>query len=178
MFRKLIKKLNNFRLTAIIMLCVSGVAALYSLGSFFLYHFAGDLDALSEGAFRNVGFTNTEKGPYVGMVLFFMAIISFFTCVFICYSLVPFIKNKEKLTPKKGLLLAGFVSAFFEIALIVLMIVLLATNPPHSDPSHYAAWKALLIVSLPLGFASAIGSLLYLVPFLKCDFYMPQIKRD
>ena len=178
MFRKIIKKLNNFRFTAILMACLSGLAAFYALASFFLYHFAGDLDPQSKGLIRNVGFTSTESGPFVGMVLFLAAILSFFTSIYVVYSLVPFIKNKDKIVPKKGLLIAGFVSAVFELVLFVLMIVLLATNPPHESETADVVWKVLLILSLPLGLVSTVGTGLYLIPFLKCDFYMPEIKRN
>ena len=178
MLRKIIKKLNNFRFTSILMACASGLAALYALGSFFLYHFAGDPDPQSKGLIRNTGFSDTLNGPYVGMVLFFAAIITLFISIYVAYSAVPFIKNKEKLNIRKGLLLAGFVSAVFELLLFILMIVLLVKNPAHESATATAVWKALLIVSLPFGLVSTIATGLYLVPFLMCDFYMPEIKRD
>lgn len=178
MFRKIIKKLNNFRFTAILMACASGLAALYALGSFFLYHFAGDPDPVSKGLIRNVGFSDTPNGPYIGMVLFFAAIITLIVSLYIVYSTIPFIKNNDKVAIRKGLLLAGFISSIFELLLFVLMIILLVKNPHHEKESVYHLWKALLIVSLPFGFVSTIATGLYLVPFLKCDFYMPEIKRD
>ena len=72
----------------------------------------------------------------------------------------------------------GKVYKAIKLALFIIMIVLLATNPPHKDPNAYNTWVALLITSLPFGFLSIVGSGLYLVPFLKCNFYMPEIKRD
>ena len=170
MFGKIIKKLNNFKFTATLMAIISGVAALYSLGSFFLYHFAGDIDPNSKGLIRRVGFSNLEGGAaaYLGMILFFFALISFFISVFIVYSVVPFIKNQEKTTPRRGLLLAGFISAIFELGLFIFMILLLAKGEPNT--------KVLIIVSLPIGIASIIASGLYLIPWLKCDFYMPKIE--
>ena len=175
MFSKIIKKFNNFRFTSIFMACASALTGLYALGSFFLYHFSGDLDPQSKGLIRNTGFSNA---PIVGMVLFFAAIIALFVSIYVVYSCVPFIMNKDKLTIRKGLLLAGFVGSVFELLLFVLMIVLLIKNPPHESASTYATWKALLIVSLPFGLVSICATAFYLVPFLKCDFYMPEIKRD
>ena len=168
MFRKIIKKLNNFKFTAIVAGIISGVSALYSLGALFLYHFAGDLDAKSRGLIRHVGFSNVENGAMLGMVLFFSALIAFAISAFIVYSLVPFMQNKEKNNPRKGLLLAGFVSAIFEFVLLIFMILLLAKGEPNT--------KVLIIVTLPIGFASTIASGLYLIPWLKCDFYMPKIE--
>jgi len=177
MFRKVIKKLNDFRFTAILMTIISGVAAVYSLGSFVIYHMAGDLDEQSKGLIRNVGFSSTPKGPYWGMILFLVSFTALFISIFLVYSLIPYIKNKEKLYPRKGLLLAGFVGAFFELFLFVLMIVLLATNPPHANHTTDVIWKVFLIISLPFGLASTIGTGLYLIPYLKCDFYMPAVKQ-
>ena len=168
MIKKIIKKLNNFKFTAAVMAIASGVAALYALVSLFLYHFAGELEP-PKYLVRFVGFANVENGAYLGMILFFAAVISFFISIFIIYSLIPFLKNKEKVTPRKGLLLAGFVSGIFELVLIVFMILLIALDKPNT--------LVLIIVSLPFGFASMAGCLLYLLPYLKCDFYMPEIKR-
>ena len=168
MVKNLIKKLNNFKFTSIVMAIVSGVAALYALASLFLYHFAGELEP-PKYLVRFVGFSNVENGAYLGMILFFAAIFSLFISIFVLYSLIPFIKNKEKVVPKKGLLLAGFISGIFEVVLIIFMILLIALDHPNT--------LVLIIVSLPFGFASAAGCLLYLLPYLKCDFYMPEIKR-
>lgn len=177
MFNKIIKKLSNFKFTAILATIISSVAGVYAIASLFLYHFAGDVDD-RKGLTRLVGFTSTEKGPYVGMVLFFMVLFTVILSIYVIFNCLPFIKNKEKLLPKKNLLVVGSVSAVFELALFIIMIVLLATNPHHKDPNAYNTWVALLITSLPFGFLSIVGSGLYLVPFLKCNFYMPEIKRD
>ena len=176
MFRKVIKKLNDFRFTAILVMIISGVAALYCLGSFFIYHLAGDLEE-PKRLIRQAGFSNINGGAYIGMVLFLVAITSLFISIFVVYSLVPFVKNKEKLFPKKGLLLAGFISSIFEFILFVLMIVLLATHSPHASHTADVIWKVFLIFSLPFGLASTVGSCLYIIPYLKCDFFMPPVKK-
>ena len=170
MFRKIIRKLNNFRFTAVIACIISGIAALYSLGSIFLYHFAHDIDP--EINVRQVGFS-TMKAPtsqYLGMIFFFMAVLSLFISIYVAYSMVPFIKNKEKVSIRKGLLLAGFVGSIFQFALIALSLVMLLKDNPNT--------KVWIIVSLPFGVLSAIGSCLYLIPFIKCDFFMPAIKQQ
>jgi len=170
MFRKIIKKLNNFRFTALLMSCISGLAGIYSLVSFFLYHFAGDLEEVppdeeTEYLARIVGFSSR---PYLGMILFFMAVATLIISILVVYSLVPYLKNKEKLTPRKSLLITGFVSAFTQLGLLILMIVLVATETPNTAVGIY--------LTLPLGVLSIIGLALYIIPYLKCDFYMPEIK--
>ena len=165
MLRQMIKKLNNFKFTALLVLIISGVAALYALGCLFMYHFAGPIDP--EIQVRQVGFTGVQGGQYLGMFLFFMAILTLFISIYVAYSMVPFVQNKEKTNPRKGLLLAGFVSSIFEFVLIIFMIILMAIGHPQT--------LVAIIVTLPFGLASMIGSCLYIIPWLKCDFYMPAI---
>ena len=167
MFRKIIKKLNNFKFTATLVAIISSLAALYSLGSIFLYHFAGDIDPTSKGLNRFVGFANLPNGALLGMLLFLAAIVALFMSIYIAYSMAPFIKNNEKVSPRKGLLLAGTVSAVFQLILVIFMILLLAKGKPNT--------KVGIIITLPFGILLTIASALYIIPYLKCDFYMPEI---
>ena len=183
MFRKIIKKLNNFNFTAKVMAAISSVAGFYSLASFFFYHFAGDLD--KKGNNRTPGFSSeafvkydrlgraipgSNIGLYLGFILFVACLISLITSILVVYSLVPYIKNREKLLPKKSLLMTGFVGAAFQLVVIVLMVLLAAKENPHTE---VGIW-----LTLPLGIVSFVGVCLYLVAYLKCDFYMPEIRRD
>lgn len=182
MFRKVIKKLNNFRFASIAMAITSSVAALYALLSLVFYHFAGDLD--ESGLVRKTGFSSEKfikvnelgdavkggnVGSYLGFILFTAIVITLVTGIMVAYSCVPYIKNKEKLTPRKGLLITGFVGSIFELVVIVLMIIMAVAEHPHTE---LGVW-----LSLPFGLLSMAGTCFYLVAYLKCDFYMPEIKR-
>ena len=165
MLKKIIKKLNNFKFSALIMSIVAGVGSLYSLGAFFLYHFAGPISEDDE-LVRVVGFSSR---PYLGMILFFMAIISLFIGIFLIYSFIPFIQNKEKVIIRRGLVLAGFVNAFFEFLLCVFMLLLVILENPITELA--------IILTLPIGILASVAYGLFLIPYLKCDFYMPEIKK-
>ena len=169
MLRKIIKKFNNFRFTAIVSAIVSGVAALYALGSLFLYHFAHPYN--EEIKVRDVGFIYLEKpmGAILGMLLFFFAVIALFISIYIAYSMVPFIKNQNKIAPRRGLMLAGFVAGIFELALVIFMILLIVLDNPQT--------KIGILIALPFGILSMIGQLLYLCLFLACDFFMPAVEQ-
>ena len=104
------------------------------------------------------------------MFLFLTSLAVLIISLYIVYSLIPFIKNKEKLIPRRGLLIAGFVGAPIELVLIVLMILLALFDKANTA---IGIW-----VLLPVGLASTAATSLYLWPYLKCDFYMPEIKRD
>ena len=169
----MIRKLNNFRTTAIIAAIISGVAALYALGSFFLFHYAGDL-VEGEMYIRQVGFYNYEIGEknvggILSFVVFLSIIVTLICGIVVAYSMFPFIKNKEKLTPKKSVLLFGFVGGIFNLILVGLMILLISTKPLTSVG---------LIITLPFGILSTIGSLLYLLPYLRCNFFMPAVNKQ
>ena len=166
MFKQIIKKLNNFRFTSILASIISGVAGVYALASLFLYHFAGELEP-PKYLIRHVGFNDR---PYLGMVLFFGILGTLVCSIIVVYLSVPFIKNKEKLTPRKSTILTGFIGAPFELLTIILMIVLAASEHPQTE---IGIW-----LTFPIGLLSMCGTALYLLPYLKCDFYMPEIKRD
>lgn len=180
MIKKIIKKLNNFRFTAIVMTIISSVAAVYALSSLLFYHFAGALD--EDGLVRATGFSSekyikvnelgkatTNVGSYLGFALFVAILITLITGIMVAYNCVPYLKNKEKLLPRKGLLITGFVGSFFELVVIVFMILMAVTEHPYTE---IGVW-----LTLPLGILSMIGTCLYIVPFLKCDFYMPEISK-
>lgn len=168
MLKNIIKKLNNFKFSALVMSIVALVGSVYSLTSFFLYHFAGDI--METGAtvdlMRKVGFFDR---PFMGMFLYFMAVISLFIGIFLIYSFLPFIQNKEKVIIRKGLVLAGFVNAFFEFLLCVFMLLLVILENPKTELA--------IILTLPIGVLASIAYGLFLIPYLKCDFYMPEIKK-
>ena len=171
MFRKLIRKLNNFKVTGIISAIISGVAAVYALISFFMFHFAGDLVpgkpyARQVGFYDRVNAAGDPIGGYLSFIVFLGFIVTLICGIVVAYSMKPFIQNKEKLVPRKGILLAGFIGGVFELVLVVMMIMLLGEAPKTSVG---------IIISLPFGILSAIGQLCFLLPYLKCNFFMPEV---
>ena len=170
MFRKLIKKLNNFKFTALVAAIISGVAAVYGLFSFFMFHFAGDL-VPGEPYIRQVGFYYNEAGGLLSFLVYLGFIMTTICGIVVAYSMVPFIQNKEKLMPRKGVLLVGVVGGAFELLLVILMTLLLFEE---DAPKTMVG----IIISLPFGLLSAAGTICYILPYLKCNFYMPEVKKD
>lgn len=165
MFRKIIKKFNNFRLTAAVTMGTGILAALYALGSFLCYNFAGDI---VDGV-RDVGFDSTNTGKILGMILFLIALGALIIGIIVAYCLIPAVKNTEKVTIKKGYLVVSFVGAFFVLALMVMMILLIILDEPKT-----LAW---IIVSIPFGVISIAASVFEFILYKKCDFYMPEIAK-
>lgn len=167
MFRKIIKKLNNFKFTSLLAMCISAVTGLYAIFSFAFFHFAGDL-LENENYIRAVGFYNKPNGGLLSLLLFLFAFLSLILAIVVVYGSWPFVKNQEKMAPRKNNLMLGFVAGVLEFGLVVLMIALLAEHPNTLVG---------IIITLPFGILSMIGSLLYIIPWLKCEFYMPEIVR-
>lgn len=170
MFRKLIKYLNNFRNTAKIAACISAIAAVYGLVSFFMFHYAGDL-VPGERYIREVGFYYNDNGGILSFIVYLGFIMTLICGIVVAYSMVPFIKNKEKMVPRKGTLLVGFIGGVFELLLVIMMILLLLEEDAPKTSIG-------IIISLPFGILSAIGQLAFLFPYLKCNFFMPEVKKD
>lgn len=167
-YRAVVKKLNNFRFTAMLVAIISTVAAIYALLSFFLYHFCGDINIYD---IRDPGFQSTQQERYLGMLLFFACLFSIVCAIFAVYNLIPALQNKTKIVPSRTPLIVGFAGTVFQIIVIILMIKLAFTYEPVPKT------KVAMIVSLPFGILSAIGTGLYMVPILSCSFFMPEIKR-
>ena len=167
MFRKIIKKLNNFKFTSLIAMCISAVSVLYAIFSFAFFHYAGDL-LENENYIRAVGFYDKPNGEFLSLLVFLCAFLSLILSIVVVYGSWPFVKNQEKMAPRKNNLMMGFIAGVLELGLVILMIALLGEHPKTMVG---------IIVTLPFGILSMIGSLLYIIPWLKCEFYMPEINR-
>lgn len=165
MFRKIIRRFNNFKRTATFTFIFSILTALYGIAAFACYNFAGDV----VNGIRDVGFESTKAGKLSGMFLFLFALIVIVIAVIVAYNLFPAVKNKEKVTIKKGYLLASFIGSIFELVLCIFTIALLLKDEPKTS--------LFILASLPLFGVTFLASIFELVLFCGCDFYMPEIER-
>ena len=148
-------------------MCISAVSGLYAIFSFAFFHYAGDL-LENENYIRAVGFYDKPNGGFLSLLVFLCAFLSLILSIVVVYGSWPFVKNQEKMAPRKNNLMLGFVAGVLEFGLVILMIALLAEHPNTLVG---------IIITLPFGILSMIGSLLYIIPWLKCEFYMPEIVR-
>lgn len=167
MFRSIIKKLNNFKFTSLLAMIISSVSILYAILSFGFFHYAGDL-LENENYIREVGFYNKPNGGVLSLLVFLCAFLSLILSIIVVYGSWPFVKNQEKQAPRKNNLLVGFISGVLQLGLVILMIALLGEGPKTMTG---------IIITLPFGILSMIGQLLYLFPYISCEFYMPEINR-
>lgn len=170
-FKAIIKKLNNYRLTALIISCVNLVAGIVSLGLLFIYYFAGVVSKVTLSQQPSfVGLKGADNFPYgriLGMVFFLFMIFNIILSIAIIYNLLPAIRNKEKVTPKRSPLIMAIVNGSFGVVVLVFSILAIVLEKPNTY-----SWY---IVTIPFTVLTSIANILCIVPFLKCVFYQPSV---
>ena len=173
-YKKLIKKLNNFRLTSLIIAIVSLFAGGMSLGLMFIYYFAGNVSETTQARMPSFfsldvqGETITgTSGRIMGMIFFLTLIIVLILSCVIIYGLFPAIRNKDKVLPKKSPLILAIINGAFEVVVLVFSILAIVLEKPNTFAGYCAA--------IPVIALTAIANILCIVPFLKCVFYQPAV---
>lgn len=172
--KKLAKLLNNFKLTAIVVGIIQVVGVLAALGGLVCYTFSGGSGKTDSGKnFLYPAFYYQVDNPVpqiLGMIYFLIMLIAIIAGIMVAYRLVPFIRNKEKMAPSKGIIIAGSAIGILHVITAALEIVLLVT-----EESHTAAGFIVVLVFQVL-FIAACALMIY--PIKRCDYFMPEIKRD
>ena len=163
--RALVKKLNNFRLTAVVLSIISLVAGIVSLGLLFIYNFGGGVDSKDkvQPSFVSLGST----GRLLGMVFFLFCIFVVILSVFIIYNLLPYMLNKEKLSPKKSPVVLAIVNGGLQVVVIIFSILAIVLETPTT--------LALYIVTIPFNVVTCVANFLCIILLRKCTFYQPAI---
>ena len=176
-FKTIIKKLNNFRLTSFIVAGINLVAALSALVLVFMYHFAGgpvpDSKNSTRPSFAGLDIVNSVAegevitGKLMGMAFFLLLVVVLILSIYTIYTLLPAILNKEKITPKKSPLIVSIVTGGLQIAVLVFSILAITLEEPITKVGY--------IITIPFTVLSLIANILCIVPILKCIFYQPAI---
>ena len=164
--KKIIKKLNNFRLTSIILCGVSLLAGIISLGMLFIYYFAGDISDATMS--RQPSFTSLgASGRIMGMVFFLFCIFVIIAAIVIIYNLLPYVRNKEKLTPKKSPFIVAIVNGALQVVVLVFSILAIILEKPNT-----LGWY---VATIPFNVITIVANFLCFIPLFKCVFYQPAI---
>lgn len=172
--KKLVTKLNNFRLTALIESIIQLLVGLVSLGFLFAYSYAGqDNGKYIEPAFP---YKDGDMTPqFLGMIFFVSAIFSLILAGYVIYSLFKPLMNKETYVPKKAILVAGKVNILLQAIVDVLTIVLIVGSYTGMFPVPKTL--VLFIVLFVLSIISIVFMCLSIYPLKKCEYYQPPIKK-
>lgn len=166
--KELLKKLNNFRLSSLIMAIVGVFGSLIGVGLLFAFSFS---HVAREAGMRKSSMTTIAfwDNRVAGMVFFIAALVAIILGIVVAYLAMAYILPKQKLEPKRSfgwILLAENVVLVIDL---VLIFVLLNTEET-VIPAVWAILAALIVLSF--GFSA-----LWVYPNLKCRYYTPEIAK-
>lgn len=162
-YKKVIAFFNNYRKTSIVLSGVAVVSAIVGILYLIFY-------ALSGGTKDDAVITAFHDRAILGMVFFLFSLFVIGISAYLVYAQFPAILNKEKIQIRKSPLILSVVNAAFQLVIAVFVIILLT-----SEQSKVAGG---FIAVLVFNILSMIASALFIIPFLKCEFYMPAIIQD
>lgn len=165
--KELIKKLNNFRRSAIFIAIGAFVGLVAIALMLALYQTSGSAIDAEGKAITTIAFKNNQ---IAGMFYFIFAIIAVIVGVTAFYKALLFIFPKTKKTPAKSIIWILFAENMLVLILNILVIFLLSTE----KSNHTAGY----VISLILGFLSVIYSVLWLYPLFHCHFFYPELKSN
>lgn len=178
-YKAIIKKLNNFRLTSFIASVVALVTGLTSVGLFCCYYFAGDVWETTHArvpSFMNLGISDPNNpspygepvaGKMMGMVFFLSLVILLGLSIAVIYNALPFVKNKDKVTPRKNNLIFSVIAGGFGLITLVFSILAIVLEHPNTFVPY--------IITIPFSFLTMVANILLVVPLVKCVFYQPAV---
>jgi len=168
--KPIVKKLNNFKFTALLCAIGGAVSVILTILLFVFYARSGlDGNGNVTIAFNYVKGVNSPSIYIVGMIYFLICIVSLIVGIVIVALSFPFIFPKDKMTPKKSLPWLMVANGAIHFALIIMVIYLIT--------SEFSRMKVGYIIYIIVGALLLIYSLLFILPGLKCRFYMPQLNN-
>lgn len=168
--KKLTKTLNNYQITARLMMIAGLITIITNILLFVCYQLSGGMQEGDAGVMVQITAFNDAK--VVGMIYFLFAIVSIILGIAIVYAAMPYAFPKDKMNPNKALPWLHVANGALQFALMIMTIYLLAT-----ETSQMAVG---FVIALIIGFIGVVCSLFFLFPGLRCRFYMPAFvdKKD
>lgn len=165
--KPVVKKLNNFKFTALLAVIGGVISILLTILLFILYSRSGVDTKTGEIITAFVG-GQKHPGTYiVGMIFFLFLIVTIILGIVIVAIGFPYLFPKDKMNPKKALPWLMVANGGLHFSIIIMVVYLLATE--------YSRLKTGFIIYIILGALLLIYSLSFILPGLKCHFYMPSL---
>lgn len=164
--KPIIKKLNNFKFTSMLA-CIAGAVSIILTALLFVFYSRSGLDASGNVTTAFDGGQNHPSIYLIGMIYFLFCIVTFIVGIVIVYLSFPYMFPKDKMTPKKALPWVIVADGVLHFGLIIMSIYLIATE--------YSRMKVGFIIYIIVGVLFLLYSLFFILPGLKCRFYMPSL---
>ncbi len=168
--KELIKKLNNFRLSASLISIGAVVEIIVAVLYLALYQTNGITTDVDGAESITTALYATDVKAF-GMVYFIAAFVLIIVGVTLIYKAVPFIFPKSKETPIRSL---GWLFLAESVLLLLMTIISIAFISKEVS-RHTVGYVLLIVVAL----LANIYSGLWIYPTLRCRFYCPEVvKKD
>ena len=180
--KKWAEKFSNFQFLARIMMCLSAVAILVSVGGFLAFQFSRGVDTINN--VRICAFGALEEGrQLIGMFFFLLLAASLVIGVVIAYQSKEFAFPKTKMAPNKSLprlCVANGVICLINAIFCILAVVVDVPKVEEGAKGYVAptgiAWAWYLIaIFFILAF---LAHMVMLLPVLKSHFFMPKLNEE
>lgn len=163
--KETLKKLNNFRLSSLLISIGSLVGLITVALCLILYQTSGTkINQEGEEVITNAFASNQA----LGMLFFIFAILAIVCGIVVIGKAFKFVMPKTRETPDHSLTWILLGENVFVLALLVLVFVLLGT-----ETTRYAAG---FVIAVVLGTLSIVYSALLVYPNIKCHYYMPELE--
>lgn len=164
--KKLASKLNNFRLTAIVVAAIQVLGILATVGNLLSYLFAGGIE--DKKTVTALGYIKGQPERQIyGMIFFLACIITIGVGILVIYNLFPNILNKEKVETKKGFVITGMANSIVHVIIIVFVCIILKLDDPQTTGGFIAGLVGSVL------FIAANALMIY--PLVRCEFYQPDV---
>ena len=176
--KKWAEKLSNFKLLARIMICMSAVVILVSVGAFVAFQFSRGVDPDTSARVTAFG-AQKEGRQLIGMFFFLILTAALVMGIVIAYQSKEFAFPKTKMAPNKSLpVLCVANGVLCVIAAIFAILAVVADVPVNDSPIEAtkigAAWYVIAVFYLLAG----VVHLAMLLPVLKSHYFMPKFGEE
>ncbi len=167
--KELIKKLNNFRLSSLLLAIGALVEIIVAVLYLVLYQSNGLAEINGVETVTTALYSTDMKA--VGMFYFLTAFILIIVGITLIYKAFPFIFPKSKENPIHSLGWLLLAESILLMIMTVISLIIIST-----EVSRHTAGYIVLIV---IAFLANIYSGLWIYPTLRCRFYCPEVvKKD
>lgn len=162
--KKIIKKLNNYKLTSRLLMVAGAIGIVFVAMAFVFYQFSGGYD--TENSRQLTAFAADDR-KILGMIFFLACILVAILSISCIYCSLKYAFPKEKVNPNKVIPWLAFANGVLILFVTVFEIIIISTEASQTAVGF--------VIDIIVGFISGLYSISFILPALKCDYYMPAL---
>ena len=169
---KIIKKLNNFQFSSLLISLGAVVQLIVMVVSLILYQTSGITSSTDSSGSVTTSVTtafHAQDKLILGMFYFICALLILILCVTVIARSLQFIFPKQKLVPQKSNFIILSAASLFSILLVIFNLLIVCGE----ECSHVPGFVIMII----LGLLSSLYGLAWIAPFVRCRSYCPEVSK-